>query len=109
MDKITILNNKKCQIELDDVDAYKRLHRHLSFKLAGVEFTPAFVNGWSGITYLMTKGGPGDATRTLSELIYDTAFSFLNIGKASAMSFTLLLIALLLAFVQFSFLQSKDA
>ena len=59
--------------------------------------------------YLMTQGGPGDATRTLSELIYDTAFSFLNIGKASAMSFILLLITLLVAFVQFNLLRSKDA
>lgn len=52
--------------------------------------------------YLLTQGGPGDATRTLSELIYDTAFSFLNIGKASAMSFVLLAVSLLLAFFQFS-------
>jgi multiple sugar transport system permease protein len=51
--------------------------------------------------YLLTQGGPGDATRTLSQLIYDTAFSFINIGKASAMSFVLLLIALGIAFVQF--------
>ncbi|MDB5057469.1 MAG: sugar transporter permease, partial [Chloroflexi bacterium] len=59
--------------------------------------------------YLLTQGGPGDATRTLSELIYDTAFSFLNIGKASAMSFILLAISLVLAFVQFSVLQSGDS
>ncbi len=59
--------------------------------------------------YLLTQGGPGDATRTLSELIYDTAFSFLNIGKASAMSFILLAISLILAFIQFSMLRSGDA
>ena len=41
----------------------------------------------------MTQGGPGDATRMLSELVYDTAFSFLNIGKATAMSFVLLLLS----------------
>lgn len=58
--------------------------------------------------YLMTQGGPGDATRTLSELIYDTAFSFLEIGKATAMSFILLLISLLVAFVQFNLLKSRD-
>lgn len=59
--------------------------------------------------YLLTQGGPGDATRTLSELIYDTAFSFLNIGKATAMSFILLLISLLVAYVQFSLLKPRDA
>ena len=51
--------------------------------------------------FLLTQGGPGDATRTISELIYDTAFNFINIGKACAMSFVLLLIALLVAFAQF--------
>jgi multiple sugar transport system permease protein len=58
--------------------------------------------------YLLTAGGPGDATRTLSELIYDTAFSYLNIGKASAMSFILLVLSLLIAFVQFRLLSPKD-
>jgi multiple sugar transport system permease protein len=59
--------------------------------------------------YLLTQGGPGDATRTLSELIYDTAFSFLEIGKASAMSFILLVISLVVAAVQFSVLRSGDS
>ena len=58
--------------------------------------------------YLLTQGGPGDATRTLSELIYDTAFSFLNIGKASAMSFVLLAISLAVAFFQFSVLDRGE-
>src|SRR5207245_10834437 len=47
--------------------------------------------------YLLTAGGPGDATRTLSELIYDTAFTYLNIGKATAMSFILLVVSPVLA------------
>jgi multiple sugar transport system permease protein len=59
--------------------------------------------------YLLTQGGPGDATRTLSELIYDTAFSFLEVGRASAMAFILLAISLVLAFVQFSVLRSGDS
>jgi multiple sugar transport system permease protein len=59
--------------------------------------------------YLLTSGGPGDATRTLSELIYDTAFSYFNIGKASAMSFILLLLSLLIAFVQFRVLSPRDS
>lgn len=58
--------------------------------------------------YLLTNGGPGDATRTLSELIYDTGFSYLNIGKAAAMSFVLLVISLLIALAQFTVLRPKD-
>lgn len=59
--------------------------------------------------YLLTSGGPGDATRTLSELIYDTGFSYLNIGKAAAMSFVLLVLSLLVALVQFTILRPKDS
>lgn len=57
--------------------------------------------------YLMTRGGPGDATRMLSELIYETAFNFTNIGKAAAMTFVLLVVALSIAFVQFRVLRSS--
>lgn len=59
--------------------------------------------------YLLTGGGPSDSTRPLAELIYDTAFSYLNIGKASAMSFILLILALLVVYIQFSLLRPKDA
>jgi multiple sugar transport system permease protein len=58
--------------------------------------------------YLLTGGGPSNSTRPLAELIYDTAFSYLNIGKASAMSFILLVLALLVVYIQFSLLQPKD-
>jgi len=55
MSKITILDNKKCQIISDDIALLKKLHRFLSFKLTGVEYMPAYKNGWSGITYLLSK------------------------------------------------------
>ena len=55
MSKIIILDNKKCQIVSDDADLLKKLHRYLSFKLTGIEYTPAFQNGWNGITYLLSK------------------------------------------------------
>lgn len=57
--------------------------------------------------YLMTRGGPGDATRMISQLIYETAFNFTNIGKAAAMTFVLLVAALTVAFVQFRILRSS--
>lgn len=55
MNKIIILNNKKCQIVSDDSDLIKKIHNYLSFKLIGVEYMPAYQNGWSGITYLLSK------------------------------------------------------
>ena len=57
--------------------------------------------------YLLTGGGPGDSTRTLSQLIYQTAFMYTDIGKASAIAVTLLLAALVVAGLQFGVF-SKD-
>src|SRR5262245_42297881 len=42
--------------------------------------------------FILTEGGPGFATETLSLYIYRTAFRFSNFGYAAAMSFVLLLI-----------------
>ena len=55
MSKIIILDNKKCQIVSDDIDFLKRLRHYLSFKFSGIEYTPAYQNGWDGITYLLSK------------------------------------------------------
>ena len=51
--------------------------------------------------YLLTQGGPGDSTRTLSQLIYQTAFQYTEIGRASALSVTLLIIGGFVAAIQF--------
>lgn len=53
MAKIIILNNKKCQIEIDDDKVLRRLYHHLSFKLLGVEYSAAYQNGWSR-SYIFT-------------------------------------------------------
>ena len=42
--------------------------------------------------FILTEGGPGFATETVSLYIYRTAFRFANFGYAAAMSFVLLLI-----------------
>jgi multiple sugar transport system permease protein len=51
--------------------------------------------------YVMTQGGPGDATRTLSLYIYDMGFKFLQLGYAGTLSVLLFLIVLVLTLVQF--------
>jgi len=58
--------------------------------------------------YLLTQGGPGGATQTLSLFIYQTAFSFGNVGRASAMAVVLLAIAIAFAVFQFRVLRSSD-
>ena len=57
--------------------------------------------------FVMTKGGPLDATRSVTFFTYDQ-FSFGNYGFASAASYLLFLAVVVLTFVQFRLLGSKD-
>jgi ABC-type sugar transport system permease subunit len=47
-------------------------------------------------SYVMTGGGPVNATRTIVYLMYDAAFTDLNIGKACAMAVMLFLLVVLM-------------
>lgn len=53
--------------------------------------------------YMMTKGGPADATNVLVLYIFNTAFQFFRMGEASAISFVLFLIIFIITLVQFKF------
>lgn len=52
------------------------------------------------LPYLVTDGGPGDASNLYVFRIYQTAFEFRNFGYASALSYLLLLVILVLSVVQ---------
>jgi len=52
--------------------------------------------------YVMTKGGPGDATYTTVLVVYQTAFQNLQFGYASAISVLLFVVLLLITAVQFT-------
>ncbi len=52
------------------------------------------------LSYVMTQGGPGDATRTIVYYIYDTGFHFFRFGYASTVAFLLFLILAGLTFIQ---------
>lgn len=58
--KIVILNNKKSQVEVSDPTIISFLKKGLSYKQPGVEFTPAFQRGWSGVTCLLGKNNTFD-------------------------------------------------
>ena len=51
--------------------------------------------------YLMTQGGPADATRTIVYYVYDQAFSELEISYACTVGLALFLIVLLLSLIRF--------
>ena len=49
----------------------------------------------------LTNGGPGDATRTISQYIYDLSFTYVpNYGYAAAVSYVVLLVIVLLTILQ---------
>ena len=57
--------------------------------------------------FVMTGGGPVDATLVLTLNIYETAFVFLDGGKASALSVVLCLIIGAVTFLQFKLYRSR--
>jgi len=51
--------------------------------------------------YVMVRGGPGDATRTVVMLIYESAFKNIELGYAAAIAAILFLVILLVTAIQF--------
>lgn len=54
---------------------------------------------------IMTQGGPGGATDSLSTLIYRTAFNFNDMGYASALGLVMLIFIVLVSFIQLKLLR----
>jgi multiple sugar transport system permease protein len=52
--------------------------------------------------YIMTRGGPGDASRTVVMMMYDSAFANFQFGYASAIAFALFVVILAITGFQFS-------
>lgn len=56
--------------------------------------------------YLMTQGGPNFATTTIAYLIYQNAFRYFDFGLASAMSFLLAVVIVVVSALQFKYLST---
>jgi len=52
------------------------------------------------LPYLVTNGGPGDATSLYVFRLYDVAFTFRDFGYASALSYLMLIVILILSAIQ---------
>ncbi|WP_427340313.1 carbohydrate ABC transporter permease [Caloranaerobacter sp. DY30410] len=50
--------------------------------------------------FVMTGGGPADSTITIPFLIYNEAFKYFHIGKASAMSYILFVVVVIISLTQ---------
>jgi multiple sugar transport system permease protein len=59
--------------------------------------------------FILTEGGPGFATETVSLYIYRTAFRFFDFGYAAAMSFVLLILTNVISTIYIRFLQTREA
>nr|WP_243735082.1 sugar ABC transporter permease [Paenibacillus turpanensis] len=57
--------------------------------------------------YIMTKGGPNNASNLLLYHIYETAFSFWDMGKASVLTVILLVILLVLSIFHYGYLDRR--
>ncbi len=53
--------------------------------------------------YLITMGGPGSATETLGYFLYQSGFRTVNFGYASAIAYTVALLAAIFSIIQISF------
>ena len=58
--------------------------------------------------FILTEGGPGSATETISLYIYRTAFRFGDFGYAAAMSFVLLLLTNVVSLLYIRLLQRQE-
>ena len=59
------------------------------------------VFGVMELPYIMTNGGPADATKFIALYVYQNAFQFVRMGYASAMAWIQLLIVLTLTAIAF--------
>jgi ABC-type sugar transport system permease subunit len=58
--------------------------------------------------YIITGGGPGNSTRVLSMLIYETGFSYFKMGRAAAISVVLFAIMMFFTYLQMRISQKGE-
>jgi multiple sugar transport system permease protein len=88
--------------------------RHITFPLVGkvIWFVALLASIWVfnvvDLIWLLTEGGPGNATQTLPVLIYRSAFKMFNMGSATAMAILAALFLILLGFVYFRVFRPEE-
>jgi len=99
--------------ELDGSEGWRK-HRDITLPLLRPYVTLVAVVSAIAATkvfeevYLMTQGGPADATKTLVYYVYDQAFAELEISYACTVGLALFVIVLLLSLVRFAFAGDKS-
>jgi len=94
--------------EAAEIDGAKSLRQFLHITWPMVSPTTFFIlimgiiQGFQGgfdAAYVMTRGGPAGATTTLGYYIYETGFAFFYMGRASAASWILFLMVLIMSWI----------
>ena len=96
-------------LEAADVDGARGLHRlwHITLPMVSPSIllvaVIGIINALQVFTepYVLTNGGPGDATRTVVMIIYQAAFQNLQIGYGSAIAVLLFAVIMAVTAVQF--------
>lgn len=57
--------------------------------------------------YIITAGGPGNASRSVVQLLYETAWKYFRFGYASAISVVLALVMIVVTVILFSIIRSR--
>ena len=60
------------------------------------------------LVYILTRGGPGISTETISYYIYKVFFVALDVGKSSAMAFLLLIVIIFMTFILMKVMQRTE-
>ena len=96
--------------EVAEVDGAPRWRQHLLITLPLLKPVLLFALVLSIIgtmqlfaePYLITRGGPGNATETLGTYLYRQGFTAMNFGYASAVAYSIALMALVFSVLQIS-------
>ena len=102
--------------EAAEIDGASRIQRFTTVTLPQIKemLFVTLVSTTSGAflvfndVYILTRGGPGNSSTTLSVYMYDMAFTQDRMGYASTLSILMLLICLVLALVQMKGLNTGE-
>lgn len=98
---------------IDGANVWQRF-RHITFPLIAPAFTINIVLSMIGalkvfdIIYIMTQGGPGRATESLTTYIFGRAFDANRFGYGTAVAMTMFAIILVLSIVQLRYLSKRE-
>ncbi len=101
--------------EAAEIDGAGRLSRFRHITIPGLERTTLLVVVLQiiasfqifGQVFIMTRGGPGGATRVSVQHIYESGFRDFELGYASAMSVFLFLVMVIFSAIQFRLLRDR--